>query len=117
MIRSVLFGLLAISVLAGCTRPLYHWGQYEESLHTRVTDTSLEGRQKAFVMLEATILSAEQTGQRVPPGIHADYGYLLYRANRMNEAVLHFRKEAALYPESRMLMESVISRVAQRQQP
>jgi len=105
---------LTVCVLGGCAPKLYHWGEYEDSLHTRVTDTSPEGTQKAFLMLEATVRAAEASGQRVPPGMYADYGYLLYQSNRLEEAVRYFRKEAELYRESRPLMESVISRIDQK---
>ena len=111
----IVLAILAVSALGGCATRLYHWGQYEDSLHTRVTDASAEGRQKAFLMLEQTIQQAEQAGQRVPPGVYADYGYLLYQRNRPNEAVRYLRKEAELYPEAKPLMESMISRIDQKQ--
>lgn len=107
--------LCSIVILSGCAQRVYHWGEYEDSIHARYRDVSLDGQQKAFMMLERTIQEAERTGQRVPPGVYADYGYFLYRLNRPDEAIQAFRKEAELYRESRQLMESVISRVdAQR---
>jgi hypothetical protein len=112
--RWVVFAVVAALVLGGCAPRLYHWGQYEDSLHTRVTDASAEGRQKAFRMLEQTIQEAEQTGQRVPPGVYADYGYLLYQSTRPDDAVRYLRKEAELYPEAKPLMDSVISRIDQK---
>jgi hypothetical protein len=112
--RWVVPTILLAWALGGCAPRLYHWGQYEDSLHARVSDASPEGRQKAFRMLEQTIQSAEQSGQRVPPGVYADYGYLLYRSNRLDEAVSYFRKEADVYPEARPLMDAVISRIDQR---
>ena len=114
MTRWVVLAVVAVSALGGCAPRLYHWGQYEDSLHTRVTDASPEGRQKAFRMLEQTIQGAEQAGQRVPPGVYADYGYLLYQGNRPDDAVRYLRKEAELYPEAKPLMDSVISRIEQK---
>jgi len=103
-------GILATT--SGLRTRLYYWGQYEDSLHTRVTDASPEGRQKAFRMLEQTIQAAEQAGQRVPPGVYADYGY---QGNRPDEAVRYLRKEVELYPEAKPLMDSIISRIVQQQ--
>jgi hypothetical protein len=113
--RWVVLAVMAAGTLGGCATRLYQWGQYEDSLHTRVVDVSPEGRQKAFRMLEQTIQAAEQAGQRVPPGVYADYGYLLYRGNRPDDAVRYLRKEAELYPEAKPLMDSVISRIEQQQ--
>ena len=115
MTRWVVLAVVLASALGGCAPRLYYWGQYEDSLHTRVTDASPEGRQKAFRMLEQTIQAAEQAGQRVPPGVYADYGYLLYQGNRPDEAVRYLRKEVELYPEAKPLMDSIISRIVQQQ--
>ena len=114
MTRWVVLTAVAACALGGCASQLYGWGQYEDSLYTRVTDASAEGRQKAFGMLEQTIQRAEQAGQRVPPGVYGDYGYLLYQSNRPDDAVRYFRKEAELYPEAKPLMDSVISRIDQK---
>jgi hypothetical protein len=51
----------------------------------------------------------------VPPGVYADYGYLLYQGNRPDEAVRYLRKEVELYPEAKPLMDSIISRIVQQQ--
>jgi hypothetical protein len=118
MMRRALLVAAMTFVLAGCAQRLYHWGDYEDSLHVRVRDASPEGRQKAFRMLENTIEDAQRTGRRVPPGVYADYGYLLYRSQRADEAVRFFRQEAELYPEARPLMDAVISRIdAGKRQP
>ena len=114
MSRKLALSLLAACVLGGCAQARYHWGDYEESLYTRVTDASQDGSQKAFRMLEATIQAAEAAAQRVPPGVYADYAYLLYRNNRLDEAARYFRKEADLYRESRPLIESILSRIEQK---
>jgi len=113
-----LLGVLGLLSLTGCAGPtLYHWGQYEDSLLVRYRDVSTEGRQRAFAMLERTIADAEQDGRKVPPGVYADFGYLLYQQNRIPDAISYFRREATAYPESRYLMDSIISRLEQRIRP
>ena len=109
MILLFLFGLSA------CAQPLYHWGEYEDSLYLRATDTSHEAQEKGLKMLELTISEAEENKSRVAPGVYADYGYLLFKQGQTKKAILNFKKEAELYPESRYLMDSMISRIRDRE--
>ena len=93
---------------------MYHWGEYEDSLYQRQTDSSEQGQAEAFKKLEVTIMEAEAKNYRMPPGVYADYGYLLYKQGKPDEAIAYFRKEAQLYKESKYLMDSIISRVEKK---
>ncbi len=44
-------------------------------------------------------------------GVHADYGYLLFKQGKADEAIAELQEEAALYPESKPLMETMVSRI------
>lgn len=106
----------SIFVLPGCgTPPLFDWGDYEESLLIRHEDASEEGQLEAFKMLEATIQEAEEKNGRLAPGIYADYGYLLFKQGNTKGAVENFNKESSLYPESKYFMDSIISRIQERE--
>lgn len=112
------FALLALLGLTACAAPpIFYWGQYEESLYKRHADLSDQGQGEAFKMLELTIQEAEAKNSRVPPGVYADYGYLLFKQGKVDEAVVFFRKEAETYKESRYLMDSVISRIERKKAP
>ena len=108
--------LLLFCVLPACGQPaLYHWGEYEENLYLRATDTSEKAQAEAVRMLESTINEAEQNNARLAPGVYADYGYLLLKQGRTQEAMANFKKEAGLYPESKYFMDSVISRIQDKE--
>lgn len=104
---------VAIGVFAsGCAPPaLYNWGRYEESLqasyvaHTEAT---------AWSDLEATITSAQQTGHRIPPGVCAEYGFLLYKRGQRERAIEYFQREAQLFPESKPLMDRLAAKVREQ---
>ena len=55
---------------------------------------------------------AEQKESRgvVPPGIYADYGYLLMENGKASEAKAMFAKEIELYPESEVFIGSIMKR-------
>ena len=108
--------LLVFCVLPACGQPsLYHWGEYEENLYLRATDTSEKAQAEAVRMLESTINEAEENNARLAPGVYADYGYLLLKQGRTQEAMANFKKEAGLYPESKYFMDSVISRIQDKE--
>ncbi|MGH7407558.1 MAG: DUF4810 domain-containing protein [Candidatus Methylomirabilales bacterium] len=112
------FALLVFLGLAACAPPpLFYWGQYEESLYKRHRDPSDQGQAEAFKMLELTIQEAEAKNSRVPPGVYADYGYLLFKQGKADDAVVFFRKEAETYKESKHLMDSLISRIERKKAP
>ena len=118
MIPTPLRLVVLLMLLAGCAPPpLFYWGQYQNSLYKRYTDASEQGQAEAFKMLEATIKEAEARNVRVPPGVYADYGYLLFKQGKTTEAVEFFRKEAVAYKESKFLMESLISRIEKAKAP
>ena len=108
--------LLATLGLSACAKPaIYHWGAYEDSLYKRYLDASESGQAEAFKMLEATIQEAEAEHARVPPGVYADFGYLLFKQGEAEAAIIALRKEGELYQESKPLMDTMISRIERRQ--
>ena len=99
-------------ILAGCgPTVLYDWGRYEDSLHASYVT---HDEAQAWSSLDATIVSAEQQGHRLPPGACAEYGFALYKRGQHTRAIEYFEREAQLFPESRPLMDKLIARVRAR---
>jgi hypothetical protein len=44
----------------------------------------------------------------VPPGVYADYGFLLLQSNNMVQAREMLQKEVDLYPESKIFIDKII---------
>lgn len=102
---------LAISAffLSGCAPSgIFYWGDYEDSLYQRYIE---QNPAQAEVYLQETITDAERKHYRGPPGVYADYGFLLYRRGDKQAAIAFFNKEKRTYPESALLMEKLIERV------
>lgn len=98
-----------LAAMGGCAaKPLYDWGNYEQSLQA-----SYIGHDQAQAMagLERTLNEAQQRNVRVPPGVCADYGFLLYSAGQGARAIPYFEREAALYPEAKVLMDRLVAKV------
>lgn len=106
--------LLLTGLLAACTPPsVYEWGNYERSLYTYYKNP--ESVDKLMTTLELTISKGE-TDKRVPPGLYAEYGYLLMVSDRRDEAITYFKKEKSAWPESTVLMDKLISVADAREQ-
>jgi hypothetical protein len=63
---------------------------------------------KLLVVAKEVIESGESAGN-VPPGIYAEYGYVLYEKGNFTEAILYFNKEQTKWSESKVLMAKMIS--------
>lgn len=101
----------AVMGLSGCApKGLYDWGSYEDSLYSRYTDND-------FIQAEAYVSESLPTAahpMRVPPGVYADYGFLLYRRGDYAGALEYFEKEKSTYPESSALMTKLIGKVREK---
>ncbi len=106
-------GLMSVMMLSGCVPAgLYYWGDYETSLFERYVENN---PQHTDVYLTQTLLEAEKQHRKVPPGVYADYGFLLYTRGDKAGAIENFQKERALYPESLALMNKLIERIQQKE--
>jgi len=109
MMKSARFALLAATLLitaCATNQQKYAWGTYDHSLYVYYKDPA-----KAAALaqsLEATISAAEKTNAIVGPGIYAEYGYLLLQQGNNTAAIDSFRKEATLWPESKVFMNHMI---------
>jgi hypothetical protein len=99
---------VAVVLCAGCAKPtLYSWGDYDESLEQRYEKENIA---QAEQLLRDQML-AYADGQRVPPGVYADYAFLLFRRGDLAGAVFFFEKEKKTFPESALLMNKLIERI------
>lgn len=96
---------MAFGALGCAPSTTYHWGNYENSLFRYYKNPS-EVKELAE-SLSMIIKEGEQDG-RVPPGLYAEYGYLLFVTGNTDEAVAYFEKEKNIWPESNVLMDKMI---------
>ena len=116
VIRSASFLLGLVLTITGCVQHQFYWGSYEDSLFSRQQHAGPEGETGAAAMLISTINEGQANPEnRVGPGIHADYGYLLLKQGNTDEAIAQFTQEAALFPEAKPLMDTMVTRIQERQ--
>ncbi|MDC1443816.1 DUF4810 domain-containing protein [Gammaproteobacteria bacterium] len=101
--------ILTIIFLAGCATPNtgYYWENYSGTLYNFKKNPNEKTRARHIKELETIIAKAGQKGSRVPPGIHAELGYMLAQNGEKSTAASHLQKEADIYPESKTFIERI----------
>lgn len=92
-------------------KPLYTWGNYDVTTYNYIkneTEKSLDDLLETYAKL-----MENQKGERktVPPGLCADYGFLLYKKGEKNKAIEMLKMEIALYPESATFITRIIKKL------
>ena len=89
------------------TQSLYSWYNYEDATYQYSKKTTDELQVK--VLEQYKKVTDKQKGVRgvVPPGMYAEYGFLLCKTGKKEEGLGFLKKEIELYPES----ETYISRI------
>lgn len=105
--------LVGLMVLAGCggANTRYAWNNYDSELYTHYKTPA---QREEFIAAMKEIVTEAETENKVPPGIYAEYGYLMYEKGDMEQAVLYYQKEASKWPESKFLMEKMIANTQKR---
>lgn len=107
--KKIFITLTVILAMASCTTTttLYSWHDYEDATYQYSKKQTDELQVK--VLDQYLKMTEKQKGTRgvVPPGLYAEYGYMLYMTGKKEEGLNFLKKEIQLYPES----ETYISRI------
>ncbi|MBQ2886808.1 MAG: DUF4810 domain-containing protein [Alphaproteobacteria bacterium] len=101
---------------ASCTttsKALYSWHNYEDASYQYQKKGSDELFAKAMAEYLKVIEKQRGTRKTVPPGLNAEYGYMLYKSGKAAEGIAFLKKEIALYPESEVYISRIIKQLEQ----
>lgn len=105
--------LLALSMamlLTACgQKTMYEWGGYNRSLLSYYKNP---GAIDEFAEDLSETLQEAEAVNGVPPGLYAEYGYIMLELGDADTAIEYFNKERNRWPESAYLMDKVISRLS-----
>ncbi len=113
MKKICLMGIAALA-LASCsttTKSLYSWYDYEDATYQYNKRQTEELQVK--VLEQYKKLTENQKGTRgvVPPGLYAEYGYLLYKTGKKDEGLSFMKQEISAYPESEKYISRIIKQL------
>lgn len=103
----VLLGFLGIACAP--PKPLYYWGNYSNTLYKYKKTPNDSNLQKHKEELVKIIKKSRELGINVPPGVSAEYGFILLKTGSKEEAIKYFDLEQQTYPESKTFMEKLKS--------
>ena len=111
--RKIILAAIIIMALASCQtqQNLYSWYDSEDATYQytkRLTDEKLE---KAMAQYLKVISKQKGLRKVVPPGVNAEYGYLLYKAGKKTEGLDLLRAEIKAYPESEQFISRIINQL------
>jgi hypothetical protein len=112
--KSSFLFLLAATMLVGCAAKqplLYQWGSYEEQIYAMYSDTGKVSIEEQLNNLERDYQVARAADKPVPPGYHAQVGYLYFQLGKTDQALQSFETEKTLFPESTVYMDRLIARI------
>lgn len=110
----LLIGAIALLLGSGCqtARSLYYWGNYEGTLYTSYANPGKMPPEEQILKLQEDITKAVAAGLPAHPGLHAQLGYLYLQGGNADAARKEFETEKALYPESAVLMDRFLQKLA-----
>jgi len=105
------FLLIVAAFLAlGCAKSIYRFDAYDRRLESYLASPEkVDTYQKA---LGRIIEKSKSEGRRVPPGIYAEYGRVLYDRQQYAQSIEYFELEKNTYIESAVLMDRMIANAA-----
>jgi len=111
-----IIALVALAMLTGCeTTPAttYYWGNYESLVYNMYKNPGEATADQQVEKLRKDIEAAASKGKPVPPGLFAHIGMLYASMGDAPQAKESLNQELALYPESAVFVDGLISRMEQ----
>ena len=115
MRKKIVLSIIGICLLfSGCantSKPLYNYGNYNETYYAYKKNLNKESMVALQMSIEEAIKNAgESSSGRVPPGMYANLGYIYLKSGENSKAIANFEKEKQLYPEASHFMDRIIKK-------
>jgi len=111
--KKLLLVLLVVFCLAGCSKDLYQYYDYDNLVYAYTTGRVKDKEAKKFAKKYSRIASSKKGTKKQPaPGVNIEYGYFLLRQGKKDDARDAFLREAQLYPEAQKYVAEIIKTLA-----
>jgi hypothetical protein len=107
--------IAALCGLSACaSREIYHWGRYEGLVYDMYAKPGKADAGTQIAQLTEDIDQAHAVGKPVPPGVHAQLGYVYYQQGNLGGAEREFQTEKTLFPESAPFIDGLLQRMSRQ---
>ena len=104
----VIISICAISCAP--TKPLYNWRGYDDAVYAYTKASDDKSTENLIKIYEKLIKKSGGSREVPPPGVCADYGYILIKKGEITKGKELLIKETVLYPESKQFVDRIIKR-------
>lgn len=109
-IKIIAITMFAFLFLSCTSTNMYSWYNYQEDYYHYLKNSDDKSLEKLTKTYQKIIEKQTATRGTVPPGIYADYGWLLLQSGKTAEGKAMLAKEVELYPESQVFVASILKR-------
>lgn len=111
--RKIFLSAICVMAMTSCQMQtsLYSWYNSQDATYMYVKRGTDEMLTKAMEQYEKVIKKQNGIRKTVPPGVNAEYGYLLCKAGKKQEGLTLLRAEIAAYPESEKFISRIIKQL------
>ena len=97
-------------LLTSCApKMLYSWGNYDDISYKYLKNGDAKSTEQLIKTYQLLIDKQKGTRRTVPPGIYADYGFILLQTGRTVEGKAMLNKEIRIYPESKVFINNILN--------
>jgi len=90
---------------------LYNWSGYDSAVYAYTKHSDEKSIESLMLVYTRLIQNSGGTRRVPPPGVCADYGYLLIQKGKTEEGRELLVRETALYPESKQFIDRILIRL------
>lgn len=104
--------VLLVGLVSGCvSQQRIEWCNYSQTYYAMTKEPTPVLIKEHQDELKRIIDNAEEKNKPVPPGVLAEYGYMLARDGSTKQAVVYYEREVAAYPESEQFVSLLVRMV------
>ncbi|MEI6556669.1 MAG: DUF4810 domain-containing protein [Paludibacter sp.] len=112
--KKIILMAFALCAMYSCTtQKLYSWSNYESTSYNYLKASNDQTSAELLKSYQEIINKQNGTRGVVPPGVYADYGFLLLQLNKTKEGKEMLMKEIELYPESKVFIDRILKKLEQ----
>ncbi len=109
----LLLSVIVICCMTSCSSntSLYSWYDYEDATYKYYKNPDEKKQEKMMNQYAKMLQNQKGTRKIVPPGLNAEYGFMLVKAGKKEEGLALLKKEIELYPESKNYITRIINQL------